>query len=66
MNQIKKIRELKRINQKSLAEAAQISQPYLSDLEKNRRGARPETWQRIADALGCTIDELFEKNEASA
>lgn len=66
MNQIKKIRELKRINQKSLAEAARISQPYLSDLEKNRRGARPETWQRIADALGCTIDELFEKNEASA
>ena len=59
MNQIKKIRELKRINQKTLAEAAQISQPYLSDLEKNRRGARPETLERIAYVLGVTVDELY-------
>ena len=64
MNQIKKIRELKRINQKTLAEAAKISQPYLSDLEKNRRGARPETWERIADALGVTVDELREAESA--
>lgn len=65
MNCIKRIREKKRINQKTLAEATQISQPYLHDLENNRRGAKPETWLRIADALGCTVEELMGKEESA-
>ena len=47
--------------QKDLAIAANISRPYLHDLENNRRGAKPETLQRIAEALGVTVDELTEK-----
>ena len=61
MNRIKEIRESKHLMQKELAESAMISRPYLHDLENNRRGARPETYQRIADALGVTVEELMEK-----
>jgi len=66
VNCIKSIREKKRINQKTLAEATQISQPYLHDLENNKRGAKPETWQRIAVALGCTVEELMGREEETA
>lgn len=58
MNRIKEIRESKRIGQKELASLAHISQPYMHDLENNRRGAKPETLVRIADALGVSVDDL--------
>lgn len=58
MNRIKDMREKAGIKQKELAERAMVSGPYLCDLENNRRGARPETMERIADALGVTVDEL--------
>lgn len=66
MNYIKKIRQIKRINQKTLADAAQISQPYLHDLENNHRGAKPETLVRIADALGVTVNDLRDDQEETA
>ena len=58
MNRIKEIREKARMTQIELSIKAGISQPYLCDLEKNRRGAKPDTYQRIADALGVSITEL--------
>lgn len=61
MNRIKQLRELFKITQVALSEKAQISQPYLCDLENNRRGAKPETMQRIADALGVSVQELTDK-----
>lgn len=63
MNRIKELRESKGINQKELSEKAGISRPFLCDLEKNRRGAKPETYQRIADALEVTVSDL--RQEAS-
>jgi transcriptional regulator with XRE-family HTH domain len=58
---IRELREEKQITQKELAIAANISRPYLHDLEYNRRGARPETLQRIADALGVPVEEMTAK-----
>ena len=66
MNRIKKIREQKRISQKNLAEAAQISQPYLHDLENKHRGAKPETLERIADVLGVSVNDMFDREEEPA
>lgn len=66
MNRIKEIREEKKVTQKALAEAAKISQPYLYDLENNRRGARPETLARIAEALGVSVGDLIEDKEETA
>ena len=61
---IKEIRELFHVSQKELAELAEISQPYLHDLENGKRGAKPETLQRIAVALGVTVNNLKVEKEA--
>lgn len=58
MYRIKEVRQGKGMNQKQLAELAHISSPYLHDLENNRRGAKPETLQRIAIVLGTDVSEL--------
>ena len=64
MNNIKLIREKMGITQKALAEAANVSCPFMYDLENGNRNAKPETWQRIAAALGCTVNDLIERKEA--
>ena len=58
MNRIKEFRELAGLQQKELAHMAGISAPYLHDLENNRRGAKPETIQKIAEALGVEVKDL--------
>ena len=60
MNRIKVLREAQKLTQVELSGRAMISQPYLHDLENNKRGAKPETLQRIADALGVTVSDLME------
>lgn len=59
MNRIKELREKAKIQQKTLAEMAQVSQPYMHDLENNHRGAKPETLERIANALGVKVSDLI-------
>lgn len=49
-----------------LAVKANVSQPYMCDLENNRRGARPETLERIANVLGVTASDLIVDKEVSA
>lgn len=58
MNKIKALREERNIAQTELARRAGVSQPYLHDLESNRRGARQETLERIAAELGVKVEEL--------
>lgn len=64
-NQIKPIRLCKGVSQKQLALAANVSQPYLYDLENGNRNAKPETWQRIAEALGCKVEEIQQPQESA-
>ena len=66
MNNVKLIREATGLTQKALAEAASISAPFLHDLENGNRNASPETWARIAKALGCTVEDLKDRAEESA
>lgn len=61
MNRIKEVRESKGFTQTFLAALAKVSQPYINDLENNRRGAKPDTMKRIADALGVDADDLIVK-----
>ena len=58
MNRVLEIRTERGITQQALATAAEISRPFLVDIEKGRRGAKPDTWSRIAGALGVTVAEL--------
>jgi len=60
MNRVRKLREAQGLTQQQLAKLAGVTQPYLHDLEKGNRGARPETWARIAEALGVKVEELRE------
>lgn len=64
MNRIKEIREGMKISQGELAKSASVSQPYLYDLENNRRGAKPETLERIANALGVEVKDLMVEEKA--
>lgn len=57
MNNILLIRKALRISQKELADAVGVSAPYIYDLENGNRGASAETWERIAAALGCTVEQ---------
>lgn len=61
MNHIKEVREHLRISQIELARKAGVSQPFLCDLENNRRGAKPETYKRIADSMGVDVSEITER-----
>ena len=58
MNRIKAIRLEKEMTQKALAQAAGVSAPFLHDLENGNRSAKPSTMRRIANALGCPVDQL--------
>ena len=58
MNRIKEIRMELNIQQKELARAAGVSSPFLHDLENGNRNAKPETMEKIANALGCTVEAL--------
>lgn len=61
MNNIRLIREERKLSLSGLAARAEISAPYLLDLERGARGAKPETLERIAAALGVTVPELLEE-----
>lgn len=61
MNRIKEVRESRNMSQTVLAHLAGVSQPYMHDLENGKRGAKMETWQKIADALEVPITDLLEK-----
>ena len=61
---IKELRENRKLSQTELAAMVGVSQPYIHDLENERRGARKETLERIAAALGCTVEELTDEKKA--
>ena len=60
---IKKRRMLQGIKQKDLAKQANISAPYLSELEDGKKRPSIVTLQKLAAALKCTMDELLEYEE---
>ncbi|ELC8443378.1 helix-turn-helix transcriptional regulator [Clostridium perfringens] len=60
---IKNIRKNKKINQKTLAEKAEISCSYLCDIEKGRTNPSVKTMLRLFKELGVEIeiDEIVSK-----
>ncbi|EGT4136360.1 helix-turn-helix transcriptional regulator [Clostridium perfringens] len=53
---IKNIRKNKKINQKTLAEKAEISCSYLCDIEKGRTNPSVKTMLRLFKELGVEIE----------
>jgi len=61
--EIRKARIDSGMNQKELAERSALSQKYLSQIERDDANPRFSIVQRIATALGVSLDQLG-KNEA--
>ena len=56
---IKRLRNQRGMTQEALAEAASLSVPYISHLERAVKKGSLETLARIAAALGVTMNELL-------
>lgn len=63
-DRIREAREAKGWTQEDLADKAQISKGFLSDVENNKRNVSAENALRIADALGISLDYLMRGEEA--
>ena len=56
MNDLKTIREMRRLTQQELAETTGLSQPHLTALESGQLFPRRRTRQRVERILGPEID----------
>lgn len=61
-DRLRAIRRLRRATLKTVAERAQLSESFLSQVERGRANASIASLQRIAGALGIHVADLFEPN----
>lgn len=62
---LKKLREHKNFSQLSLAKASGVSQSVISDIEAEKTTSpRVDTLACLAEALGCTVDDLLKDTES--
>ena len=57
--EIKRFRERTQISQQGLAIMLQVDQSTVAKWESKKAAPRADLLPKIADVLGCTIDELF-------
>lgn len=60
---ITKIRKSRALTAAELAKKIGVTQPTISRYERGPRKMTVENAQRFSTTLGCTIDELFEREE---
>jgi transcriptional regulator with XRE-family HTH domain len=63
---LRSIRHRRRATLKAVAERADISESFLSQIERGRAGASMATLHRIAAALGVSVADLFGPDSESA
>ena len=61
---IRRLRKEEGLNQEELADKADVSRVYISDIERGERGPTFGVVKRIASALGVTLMELEGESEA--
>jgi len=59
---IKLLRARRGLSQANFAEKANISIPFLSNIERGIKYPQPDMLSRIANALGVEVNELFMAN----
>ena len=57
-NPIRVWRQHRGLTQRQLADRAEISVPYLSQIERGKRDGRPDVLLRIAKALNLDLDDI--------
>jgi transcriptional regulator with XRE-family HTH domain len=63
---LRAIRTLRRATLKTVAERADLSESFLSQVERGRANASVASLKRIAAALGVNVADLFEPNGSTA
>ncbi|HEY5873528.1 MAG TPA: XRE family transcriptional regulator [Gaiellaceae bacterium] len=63
---LRAIRRLRRATLKTVAERAELSESFLSQVERGRANASVGSLKRIAAALGVNVADLFEPNGSTA
>ena len=58
-NNIRRLRENKKIQHKFLAEKAGVTQSMLSQIEKGIKNPSLQVGKEIADILGCKMEDLL-------
>ena len=61
---VKFLRKQKRWSQEDLALEANINKNYICDLENGRRNPSLDILERLSDAFGITLQELFKGIES--
>lgn len=56
---IRYLRSLRKWSQEDLALESNVNRNYICDLENGRRNPSLEVLERISDAFGITLSELF-------
>lgn len=59
---LRAIRKLRRVTLRTVAERAELSESFLSQVERGRANASVASLKRIAGALGVSVADLFEPN----
>ena len=62
---IKLLRARRGLSQADLSEKADISIPFLSNVERGIKFPQPEMLSKIANALGTEVGKLFSRNLAT-
>lgn len=60
-NPVRVWRNYRQLTQQQLADKAQISKPYLSQIESGKRAGTTDVLNRLANALNLSIDDLFDR-----
>ena len=58
---VRRRRLIARLQQAELAERAQISPSHVSKIEAGAKSASVDVLHRLAEALGCKVEELIAK-----
>ena len=58
-NALRVWREYRGLTLKDLADKAQVSAPFVSQIEKGQREGSVETMRKLADALKISVDDLI-------
>ncbi len=66
MTELKKIRDRHGISQEAISQALGVSRSAVAMWETSEAYPRGKTLARLADFLGCTIDELYGRGRDGA
>jgi transcriptional regulator with XRE-family HTH domain len=65
-DRLRAIRRLRRITLKTVADRAELSESFLSQVERGRANASVASLKRISAALGVNVADLFEPNGSTS